>query len=546
MAITPLIYAIAYVVMGQQKGPYWLRPNQDPDYAYLVNSLAIANFEIPWHIHHPGTPVQTIGAIALWISHAVQSIMGVTTLGLNEAVLSNPELHLRIIDYTLLGLTVLGLFVLGGVTVAITHRLLLGMLIQISPLLLMRTILVNEPSRVSPEALLFALSQILATLLVVYLYSRDVEKTRWFAISLGVVFGLGMATKVTFLPTVIFGLAIAGFRRKLLALAVAFIVFIAATLPIAGRYGEFTQWIFDIAVNAEVYGTGDRGLPSLSSLSTRLTDLMRDDKVFFYVLIGLSIICVIATIQVVVRWVRQPISAPPQAASSTIIAANRYRLILWLTLFMWSQILITIIESARSRYLIAAVGLCGLLLLLAVTWIESVLANRNLEWRSLPITCVLIYALCLGTSIQQYQISESRISQRFEGHLDAVREIEQLLYDTPQYQECAVVLDRRASSPRAALFFGNLWSGELFSNTLDELYPNSVFLRNIRSTKNPFQFWRYSDSINHADLLSAGNGCILLQSKPLANTKYEDQIAGRISLERLLPGNAETVYRVEF
>ncbi len=555
IVIMPIVYVMAFVVLGHQKGPYWLRPNQDPDYAYLINSLAIANFEVPGHIHHPGTPVQTLGAIALWFSHAAQVSIGNTPLSLNDAVLTRPEFYLHTIGYMFLGLSALGLLILGWVTFAVSNRLLLAMLSQVTPLVFVQNIMANEPSRVAPEAMLFVMSQLLATLLVIYLYCHQVEQTRRFAINFGVVFGLGMAAKVTFLPTIIFGLAIAGYRCRLLALGVACITFLVATLPIASRYGEFVQWIFNLATHTEPYGSGEQGLPPLSSLSNELAQLIHDDGLFFYLLVVFSVICVIS---MSLRWIsRGEKSRQPQAEATESIPAaltpfnskfdsKRDQLILLLTTFMWSQVFITIMEAGRSRYLVSAVGLCGLLLLLTVTWIESLPAYRNCVPHSAPIACLLIYGIGLGVSIQQYHVSSEHISRRFGGLFNQVREVEQLLYDTPQYQECVVVLDRRASSPRAALYFGNLWSGELFSDELAALYPNSVFLRNIRRTNNPLQVWGYRDRISKVELLSAGEDCILLQSNPIENSQSEEQISDIVTLEKLLPGTAETVYRVNF
>jgi len=41
-------------------GPYWLSENLDPTYAYLLNSLDVANLHRPVHTDHPGTPIQVI------------------------------------------------------------------------------------------------------------------------------------------------------------------------------------------------------------------------------------------------------------------------------------------------------------------------------------------------------------------------------------------------------------------------------------------------------------------------------------------------------
>jgi len=549
IAITPIAYGIAFGLFSRQNGPYFLRPNQDPDYAYLVNSLAVANFEIPGHTDHPGTPVQILGGLIIWLSHAVQSLAGQTTLNLNQAVLSNPELYLHTIYYVFLCLNVLGILALGLVMFSASKRLILAILIQLCPLLLVKTILFNDPSRVAPETLLFFLSQILAILLVIYLFYNGVGKTRWFALSLGIVFGLGMATKVTFLPTIIFGFALSGYRRKLWALGAAVIAFIVATLPIVSQYGRVAQWIVNIILKTERYGGGDDiGVPTLSTLKTGLITLVQYNTVFFCLLGILSIVCITSTALIVLYRVKQPPQKLSQGATSRGLRLRQYWLTLWLVLVMWSQTLITVIEYSQSRslsrYLIPSVGLCGLLLVLIVIWIEATPIYKNWIPPSIPIACMLIYVLCLGLSIQEYDVYYDQMSSRSTRYLQKIQEIERLLSETPKYKECFLVLERNASNIRSALFYGNEWANWIFAKTLDELYPNSVFLNSSASDPSvPLKFQQYSGSTLPAtELLAEGNGCILFQSRG----GVQDQISKDAAAERLIPNGFETVYRLHF
>ncbi len=547
LALTPLVYGAAFATLGHQKIAYWLGPNPDPDYAYLVSSLAMANFLPPGLTVHPGTPVQLLGAMALWLNYGLRSaaslLTGQPVLSFSEAVLSDPEPYLSGISYALLGLCMLGVLALGLTVFLLTNRLLLALLSQLTPLLLVRTLAVNEPSRVDPETAIFFFSQLLATLLVVYLFRRGVDKTRWFALSLGVIFGLGMATKITFLPAIIFGLAIAGYRLKLLALATSVVTFVAATLPILSEYGRVWRWMSGIALTSGKYGTGDRGLSSPATLGTRLAKLFERDNIFFYLLFAISALCVISGVLRLLGKMKRS-GAETSRTSATELDERRNRLILWLTIVMWSQVFVTINEFAHSRYLVLAVGLCGLLLVLMVTWIESLAADIRIPYLA-PAACAFVYALCIGTSIQQYNLSYDQVSSRFQNLSRRMQNIENTL-DEPQYQGCLVVLERRASTIRSALFYGDRWADSAFSDLLNKLYPNSFFiLRGSFKASRPIQFLKYGGPAETSEVIAQSNGCTLLRSRPdISGGHIRKKISSNVILEDLLSEKKETLYRM--
>ncbi|MEM9008997.1 MAG: hypothetical protein AAGE59_36500 [Cyanobacteria bacterium P01_F01_bin.86] len=558
ITITPLIYVTAFLLLSHQNGPYWLPPNQDPDYAYLFNSLAVANFLTPGHTDHPGTPLQILGALTIGLIHTgqslAQSVLGQPTLSVNESVLRQPELYLHGINYVLVGLNAIGIFVVGLVLFWVSNRLLLAVLIQLTPLLFVKTIAANEPSRVAPEALIFFLSQLLATLLVLYLFRRDVEKKRWFALGLGTVFGLGMAAKITFLPAIIFGLVIAGYRLRLLALGMSVVAFVVATLPIVSEYGRVWQWLVGILFYSEQYGTGNPGLPSLAILKTRLTMLFESDTVFLHLSIIASVMCLVAVIELLLNRADRSAQGSFSSSHFTSLDTKRRQLIIWLTILMWSQILITIMESANSRYLALGVSLCGLLLVLIVMSIESITAYRNWIPYSGSITCLLIYALCIGISVQQYDASYGRVVDRAERQLQQIDELEKVL-SKPQHQGCLIARERRASSQLAAIFYGNKWADLAFAAPLNEIYPGSAFIlyKSLNNPKKPLEFWDFGDKTETAGLLAGGTDCILIHSKLMERDRdiekgerFPRKVKKDATLKNLLPKQSQMLYLVNF
>src|SRR5436190_476129 len=53
------------------RGPSYLWFNMDPSYAYLLNSLRVAEGHSPTHTDHPGTPVQVAGAGVILAVHGI-------------------------------------------------------------------------------------------------------------------------------------------------------------------------------------------------------------------------------------------------------------------------------------------------------------------------------------------------------------------------------------------------------------------------------------------------------------------------------------------
>ena len=106
----PLCYISAALWIRSQGGPSWLWFNLDPDYFYLLDALNIVNLTTPGHVYHPGTTVDWLGALVLRVANPGASADAVT-----DAVLADPETHLRLIGTVFIVLNALGVLILGAV-----------------------------------------------------------------------------------------------------------------------------------------------------------------------------------------------------------------------------------------------------------------------------------------------------------------------------------------------------------------------------------------------------------------------------------------------
>src|SRR5215510_7041448 len=65
LLLLPALTVLVEFRLRDASGPYWLGANLDPSYAYLLNSLNIADYHRPYFIGHPGTPVHITGAAVI-------------------------------------------------------------------------------------------------------------------------------------------------------------------------------------------------------------------------------------------------------------------------------------------------------------------------------------------------------------------------------------------------------------------------------------------------------------------------------------------------
>jgi len=107
-AVIPLAFLFCILLLKRAQGPYWLSFNSDPEYAYLLNSLNFAEGLPIGHVHHPGTPLQVVGACILKPFHFFR-----TGSALAEDVLKNPEVYLGFMNSILLGLAIVAIFLAG-------------------------------------------------------------------------------------------------------------------------------------------------------------------------------------------------------------------------------------------------------------------------------------------------------------------------------------------------------------------------------------------------------------------------------------------------
>ncbi|MFQ5964301.1 MAG: hypothetical protein ACE5KZ_08465 [Candidatus Scalinduaceae bacterium] len=372
LLILPLSLILTAFHLKDAKGPYWLNINYDPSYAYLVNSLHLAQFETVWHIHHPGTTLQVLGAIIIktvnllyWENDLVEDVFRI------------PELYLGIMNNFLVGLNVLGLSVLGIFTYFITRNIGLSLLIQLTPFLSTTSLL--ELTRMRPDHLLLFATLLFVTIIITT-FKYSIEKhLKLYTFLFALITGFGTVTKVTFIPLVIIPLLLLPkFRWKLYCLGGTLISFMFFTLPIVNYYPRLFNWFIGTFTHTGHYGYGEKGLIDFPRFYSNIKRIIDSEPVFLIIL--LMAICIGG----ILFFSRERDSNQEKTVS---------RLLFGLVIAQILQIVMAA-KHYYPHYLIPSLGLSGITLVLIFKYIHQVKIVRKFTTSWLP--SFLIAALVFG------------------------------------------------------------------------------------------------------------------------------------------------------
>ncbi len=247
----PLSFLVVALLVRDNAGPFWLWSNLDPDYWYLFDSLNMINLEWPKHIAHPGTTVQTLGAVVIKILHPLTGTDDLTRL-----VLADPERYLTLIGRVLIALNAIALAVAGAVAYKVFGSLTGAMLLQLGPFL--STLVFKLGLHVSPEPMLVTTMMVLATVMLLALRPGEMDRRAGrYVLAFAAVAGFGIATKVTSAGMYLMPVFLLARPRLLLSYGVASVAFIIFfTLPAAGSYGLIFDWLTMISSSSGYFGEG--------------------------------------------------------------------------------------------------------------------------------------------------------------------------------------------------------------------------------------------------------------------------------------------------
>jgi hypothetical protein len=444
--VIPAIIAWMTLTIYTARGPSFTTNCPDPEYAYLFNALGIAEFHPPDHTDHPGTTVQTVGAVVLGAAHVVRSPAALT---LRDDVLTHPEAFLRVYQHALLAIYACVSVAAGWLVFRSTRRLVPALIIQATPFFSYQAVV--GLTRVDPEPLLLTAGIALSAGIFAMLSTPQRYPKRW-AVGLGAVCGLGMATKVIFAPLALVPLvAFATMRQRIVYVLSTAAALVLGVLPMLPGLGRTLRWLWGMVTHTGDYGAGDKGLADWAAYPGHVWGLVTGEPL-------VAPIAVVAAVAGLLALRAGPRTDP---------AASRRHRTLLAVVGTQLALLVIVGKQPRAHYLVPAISLCGLTV--ALLW--SLAAGEQAPGRSPKPRAIAATAAAVVLTIVA-GVREWRIVGAQAAGLVVYREHTlQVAARCDAQPDRSLVRAVRSSSPGAALHYGNLFAGQRFSQDLRRLYP---------------------------------------------------------------------------
>ncbi len=452
LLLLPLLLALTGFYLYSVNGPYYLR-NIDPEYCYLYNGLCMArlNFIIT-HLDHPGTPLQVMVAIITRVTHLFNGKDPFV-----KDVLSNPEYYLKVINYTIIVLSSIVLYSSGLLIFLRTGKIFLSIFIQLSPFISEPQLTIVE--RVIPESLFVPVIQLLITFLVIFYYTNEQSRIfRYKELILGIICGLSVAVKFTFIPLIIIPVfALSNYKNILKFLLYTVIAFFIFAFPVLFNLNYLFQWLKDLFVYSGKYGEGTPSFLDLETFRINIINIYNQFRFIFYPYILTFISIIIFQLPLLKKR----------------ISVLTLRL-LYGVFISFSLILFFSAKHYGPHYLIPAMLLvCFNYFLIVEILLEAIKIKNRYPSRALLYSIIAILALIpsFNTFKHYSKLREEKINNRlktveFIGHLR-------------DYHAVIISSDGWCSVKELALWFGHLYVNPKYQpeikKTLNDIYPGRYF-----------------------------------------------------------------------
>lgn len=321
LLVIPMLLALVGAGMALKMFPLYSGGgiyNSDPSYAYLFNGLLLLSQQVPHHIDHPGTPLQTLIALLVYLQWLTVKLFSTANADVIVAVMAEPERYLLFISRVLLALNGFALFFLGKKIYQSSKSIFLAMFCQCS--LLTYGVFGTKLLYPAPEALVAALSLCLLAVLTPFIFQNQLSEKQQskIALSAGLIFGLGFAVKLTFLPMAGLFLLLKTWRQLALACAAALVAWVLGILPMISKLPQLFNWVHNMFTHTGKYGGGSKGLIDYSQIAGHFSALEKAFPFFYVAVVVFAVYLAVA----VGMWLVKTRSPELKQSAADLVADN--------------------------------------------------------------------------------------------------------------------------------------------------------------------------------------------------------------------------------
>ncbi len=473
----------------------------DPEYAYLMNSLAVSTGRPTGHWDHPGLTQQILGGFFL------RTLERNSTTQIQN-VLKNPERYIVFLEYCTLLISTFLLVLSWWYFYRGTRDLIATALFMFGPFT--HPEYFTQVGRLAPDFLMLALSSYLLALVVPLWRASDrADPLKIFQTTLIAIFvTLTALTKITALFLLAFVVMAVGqlifgqrphLRRRHLAFAILSALSVLVTciyISVGGLYkmfiAYFYNWISNIAAHQDNYGSGAIGFYNWSRLPANILASVQSAP-FVYVALLYGIVTTFKLDRRCKNW---------QVHYLPLIA------------LVFLHILTTL-KAPQGRYLWPITPLAALLF-----YTPQWSLVRVQKWLR-PITVLFVMMTVMAGFWSGYQAFDIRITSN--------KKSAEIMATSRRFACTLIDFDNVVPSVTAALFFGNNFSHRNFTTELDALYPNYF---NLGSSGVAYDFARSDKADKLLKLVKSSDGDV---DKYCCVVDRKDQkvMIGRFVLDRL-------------
>jgi hypothetical protein len=308
----PVTYLLISTVIHNSLGPFFMG-RVDPEYFYMYNGIVLGagNLSIQYYFH-PGTPLHFLIAFSARIIDLFQPG------DYMKNFVDDPEKYIHAANLLINSIISILLFVCGRYTKRYTSSYPAGFAMQMVPFA--SVALLSLQGRVFADTLLIIPLILLLMLIIRHIFKEDSQKTYPDeTVLFGMVTGLGIACKLTFLPVILLPLILlkSAFTGKIKLILYTLFFFALFAYPVIFNFGDFGQWASGKFLNSGQSGDGQVVYSNASSVFVNFKQLMSANKE----LIGIVVFSLILNIIFSFRYFRER-SLPGTKLRRAIYAVN--------------------------------------------------------------------------------------------------------------------------------------------------------------------------------------------------------------------------------
>ncbi len=519
----PIIYIFLFWIPGY---PFYLT-SIDSEYAYLFNGLNISRFRFNLgHIDHPGTPLQYIVAINIWVRqlfHMDKSII--------ENVVSNPEAYLRSVYFSIIFLNGFSILFLG-IIIQKAKGLTLAIIFQFLPFSAFQNLM--QKGRIIPETLQLFSVIMFVIILFMYLYRKNYRfHENRYTLLFSLVTSFGVAVKIVFAPFLLVPLIILNRKEKLKYLLFFVISFLIIAIPVMVRYKKFYRWIRNLFIHQGIYGQGEKGFSSWTTITENLNLLFEGNKMLF-------IIQVITLILIIILLLfRKKFCTPCKIVYKMMFSS------------FISMLIIVLMTSKHfhAHYIVpinAIMFFQAFLILYIVTklWLKK---QQN------GITTIGLSILIIVIVVNVFKTYSRKVNS-YDKSVQVLNKTRTVFDSQPKNIPCFINMELYGDAcVEPAIYFGFLWAGKHRNDYIPALiqqYPNSIIFDNYYKKfmhwYTPLDTMEVRDKSQNGALIYMGNDhkqnrqIIFNQVREIYNTNLIIDTIFRNSQKK------EAIYKVNF